>query len=147
MSCGASVLGRQVSQHRPRIVDEGAGPRAYDQQAVIDADIFDGIGPYSDDPVAGAAALAELANLPRPLGAFRTASLRGVTQRRAFGHLGHKLDLDDFINDVYDEPHTHDGAVGEIDGLARGIELRAGAVLPFLSTLACPPAAEWGAPL
>lgn len=113
---------------------------AFDLAAHVAGDPMNGAGPYSDDPEAGAQLVAELAAVPRPLGSFRTPSLRGVTQRRAFGHLGHQLELEDFINDVYDEPHMHRGAVGELDDAVRGVELRAGRVMPFLRTLECPPA-------
>lgn len=111
---------------------------AYGMMAHIEADVMNAAGAYSDDPEAGAALLAELAAMERPLGSFRTPSLRGVTQRKSFGHLGHQLELGDFINDVYDEPHMQRTAVGELDDEVRDVELRAGAVLPFMRTLDCP---------
>lgn len=117
---------------------------ASDQVAM---DVFNGAGPYSDDVARGALLLDELAAIPRPLGAFRTPSLRGVTQRKSFGHLGHHKDLDDFINDVYNEPHMQATAVGTLDELVRGIDQRAGGVMPFLRTLECPPLPAWGPPL
>jgi len=119
---------------------------AADSAARLAADIMNGAGVYSDDRAAGAARLVELGRIARPLGSFRTPSLRGVTQRQSFGHRGHRLALDDFINDVYDEPHLQRTAVGELDEEVRDVELRAGAVLAFLRTLECPPLPAWGPP-
>ncbi len=112
---------------------------AADAMQRIEADVMNGAGRYSDDPLAGARRLAELAAVARPLGAFRTPSLRGVAQRRSFGHLGHEADVEAFIGDVYDDPHLHRGAVGELDPEVRGVEAEGDDVIAFLRTLDCPP--------
>ena len=52
---------------------------------------------------------------------------------------GHRRDLDDFISDVYDEPHMQRGAVGELDPDVRGIEMEGDDVEAFLRMLDCPP--------
>ena len=101
---------------------------------------FNGAGAYSDDPEAGAALLDDMAVETGTLGAFRTASLRGVGQRRFFGHRGHEEDLDDFIDDVYDRPNLQDSAVGELDPDVVDLEADGiGDIVDFLRTLDCPP--------
>lgn len=106
-------------------------------------DAFNGGGAYSDEPAQGGLKLDAAEAEPPGLGAFRTPSLRGVGQRRSFGHRGHKRDLEDFLDDVYDDPRMHGSAVGELDPLVRGVDLeRERAVLAFLRTLDCPDAAS-----
>jgi cytochrome c peroxidase len=65
------------------------------------ADVFNGAGPLSDDADAGLAKLTAVASESGTLGAFRTASLRGVGQRTFFGHASHQQTLRGFIQDVY----------------------------------------------
>ncbi len=65
------------------------------------ADGFNGAGPHSDDPAAGLAKLTAVASETGTLGAFRTASLRGVAQRTFFGHASHQQTLRGFLLDVY----------------------------------------------
>ncbi len=75
--------------------------RAEGIEALLD-DPFNGVGPYSDDPTAGARVLAEVAlGRDADLGAFKTPGLRGVAQRDRFGHLGHETSLVRWIDDVY----------------------------------------------
>jgi cytochrome c peroxidase len=104
------------------------------------ADPFNGAGAYSDDPVAGQALLDSIEVESGTMGAFRTAGLRGAGQRRFFGHRGHKEFLSEFIDDVYDDPHLQDGAVGELDPQARDLGVtRPGGLVSFLEMLDCPP--------
>ncbi|MFO0615585.1 MAG: cytochrome c peroxidase [Polyangiaceae bacterium] len=110
---------------------------------------------YSDDPVAGAARLVQAKNSPATVGAFRTASLRGATQRARFGHTGEHTDLEDFINDTYrrrggrggrggrgDGDGDGDGGafIGALDPLLDGVDVDgdAGRIVTFLRTLECP---------
>lgn len=105
------------------------------------ADPFNGAGAFSDDVVAGRALLDGVAAESGTLGAFRTASLRGAGQRRFFGHRGHREELGDFIDDVYDRPDLEDTAVGELDpdALDLGDVEGIGDLVDFLHTLDCPP--------
>lgn len=117
------------------IADEG---RRKGRLELLD-DPFSGGGGYSDDPEFGGRKLMDSDLEPPALGAFRTPSLRGVGQRRSFGHRGHKRELEDFLDDVYDDPHMQGSAVGELDPLVRDVDLeRERAMLAFLRTLNCP---------
>lgn len=108
---------------------------------------------YSDDAAAGALKLARLPSETGTLGAFRTASLRGVTQRARFGHTGAHTDLADFINDTYrnrggrggrDRDGDGDGNggnfVGALDPLLDDVDVDGDAnrIVTFLRTLECP---------
>jgi cytochrome c peroxidase len=105
-------------------------------------DPFNGAGAYSDDPAAGQQALDAMAEESGTLGAFRTPTLRGVGQRRFLGHRGHREDLAGFIDDIYDEPHLQDGAVGELDPQVRDVNVDGqDDLIAFLRTLDCPPPA------
>ncbi len=118
------------------VPDEG---RAVGALMLLD-DPFNGVGPFSDDVDYGARKLEHLADEGRGRGAFRTPSLRGVAQRRSFGHRGHQADLRDFLDDVYDDPHLQGSAVGTLDEQVRGVDLdRERAMVAFLETLDCPP--------
>ncbi len=102
-------------------------------------DPFNGEGSYSDDVDFGAAKLGGVDPQPHHLGAFRTPSLRGVGQRKSFGHRGHKRDLRAFLDDMYDDAHLHGSAVGVLDEEVRGIDLeRSRTMVAFLKTLNCP---------
>jgi cytochrome c peroxidase len=104
------------------------------------ADPFNGAGAYSDDPEAGRRLLDTLVGETGTLGAFRTPTLRGVGQRRFFGHRGHVEALDAFLDDVYDGPHMHEGAVGELDPKVTAVNVDQGSdIIAFLRTLDCPP--------
>jgi len=104
------------------------------------ADSFNGTGAYSDDVEAGAALLDSMVEEIDILGAFRTPSLRGVGQRRFFGHRGHHETLEAFLEDVYDEPHLQTSAVGALDPLVVEVEIDGQEdVAAFLHTLDCPP--------
>lgn len=134
-------------------IDEG-------RDAVIAAlldDPLNGAGPYSDDPAFGAAKLAKASDETRTLGAFRTASLRGVAQRARFGHRGVQTDLAEFIEDTYrgrgrggrGDDDDRDGRggdddddiVGALDPLLDGVDADGDAperIATFLETLSCP---------
>lgn len=102
---------------------------------------FNAAGPYSDDPDIGAAMLDGLQAHDADLGAFRTPTLRGVGQRRSFGHRGHIRHLKDFIEAIYDDPSLHGSAAGTLDPLVRDIEVeRQARVVDFLRMLDCPSA-------
>ncbi len=127
--------------------------------AEIVADELNGASVYSDDPVAGAARLAEMGEESGTLGAFRTASLRGVTQRPRFGHLGEHTDLEAFIEDTYrrggrggrgrgrdgdgdDDDDDGGDILGERDPLLDDVQVGGDdveAIVEFLRTLECPP--------
>ena len=105
-------------------------------------DEFNGAGPYSDDTSAGEAKLATLQDEPGARGAFKTPSLRGVAQRRRFSHRGHIEGLERFIRQRYVRPTREESATGDVDPLARRIQLEEQDVEPlvaFLRTLDCPP--------
>lgn len=116
--------------------DEGRAPRAGD----LLADPFNGAGAYSDDPEAGRRLLDTIVEETGTLGAFRTPTLRGIAQRRFFGHRGHVEALEDFLDDVYDGPHMQESAVGELDPKVTVVNVdQASDILAFLRTLDCPP--------
>lgn len=102
---------------------------------------FGAAGPHSDDPATGLALLEVAAGEVATEGAFRTATLRGATQRLSFGHRGHIAELGDFIDDVYDPPHMQASAVGELDPDLDGVSADDGDadLVAFLRTLECPP--------
>lgn len=124
--------------------------------AVLLDDPLNGAGAYSDDPAAGAERLAQAAQETGTLGAFRTASLRGVTQRARFGHLGDHTSLEDFIQDTYrrggrggpgrgdrdgDGDGNGAGIVGTLDPILDEVNLDGGdaaEIVAFLRTLECP---------
>lgn len=108
-------------------------------RSMLADDPFNGGGAYSDDPASGGHKLDRTQSEPHGLGAFRTPSLRGVRQRESFGHRGHKRGLEDFLDDMYDDPSMHGSAVGELDPLLGGVDFeRERAMLDFLGTLDCP---------
>lgn len=109
-------------------------------RSMLSDDRFNGGGAYSDDPAYGGSKLDRAQSEPHGLGAFRTPSLRGVRQRESFGHRGHKRGLEDFLDDMYDDPSMHGSAVGELDPLLGNVDFeRERAMLEFLGTLDCPP--------
>lgn len=115
-------------------------PGRYAGVSLLLANPFNGEGRDSDDPAAGARRLAGLEAVDKDLGAFRTPTLRGVAQRRGFGHRGHIGSLEDFIDDIYDDPTLHGTAVGDLDPLVRDVEAnREARIVDFLRMLDCPP--------
>jgi cytochrome c peroxidase len=104
------------------------------------ADELNTAGAYSDDPEVGASRLAAAAGEDSTLGAFRTASLRGVTQRPRFGHLGTHTDLGDFIRDTYNRRRRGNDVLGTVDPILRNVDVDGdtGALIDFLRTLECP---------
>lgn len=112
-------------------------------RSMLADDSFNGGGAYSDDPAYGGQKLDRTQTEPHGLGAFRTPSLRGVRQRESFGHRGHKRGLEEFLDDMYDDPSMHGSAVGELDPLLGGVDFeRERAMLDFLGTLDCPTVAD-----
>jgi hypothetical protein len=120
------LLRRGVPQHRPALPGRGRA----DGRDLLLADPFNGAGLFSDDPAAGEEKLEDVRFETPTVGAFRTASLRGVGQRRFFGHAGHEETLEGFIEDVYrggrrGAPQRHDrharsGAAGRQRARQRG---------------------------
>lgn len=132
--------------------------------AALLVDDLNGASRYSDDPELGANRLAEAATETGTRGSFRTASLRGVTQRARFGHRGDHTDLADFIQETYnrrgrggrggDGDGNNDGdggdRLGEIDPILDDVNVNgdgAREIVEFLRTLECaPPPPELLAP-
>lgn len=119
---------------------------------VLLADPLNGASVYSDDPELGAARVAEAASELRTRGAFRTASLRGVTQRARFGHRGDQTDLAEFIEDTYnrrgrggrgrDDDDNDADRVGTLDPILDDVNVDddgAREIVTFLRTLECEP--------
>ncbi len=106
------------------------------------ADPFNGAGAYSDDPAFGAERLRYLEPLPLLEGAFKTPTLRGVTQRPPYGHLG-SMTLREWI-DFHDRgggDPTRDHFLGEKESTLRPIGLSERDkedLLAFLHALDCP---------
>jgi cytochrome c peroxidase len=106
---------------------------------LLAGDPFNGAGRLSADSTFGEAKLAATEQEQALLGAFRTPTLRGVGQRRFFGHRGHVERLGSFISNVYDGPRLQSSAVGELDPLVRGLDVEGdGDLIAFLRTLDCP---------
>jgi cytochrome c peroxidase len=101
------------------------------------ANPFNGAGDFSDDTGAGQEKLDGLAGEPPGVGAFKTPTLRGVTQRAPYGHLGHIGDLEQWLVEVYLRPRPSD-APGQRDPEARGLRFNARDMAAFLRTLECP---------
>lgn len=111
------------------------------------SDVFNGAGPYSDDPAAGQAKLSLVRSETAQEGAFRTASLRGVAQRTFFGHAAHQETLRGFVLDVYRNRRRGRAAtVGSLDPKLDDVNINDDEVddlIAFLHTLDCPaPPAE-----
>ncbi|NVB80309.1 MAG: hypothetical protein HOV81_18085 [Kofleriaceae bacterium] len=68
----------------------------YDDIVRVD-NTFNGAGPYSDDPVAGAAKIANLVQTEDLKGRFRTKSLRHLTETAPYFHDGSAATLDDVV--------------------------------------------------
>ena len=82
--------------------------------AALQRDVFNGRGDYSDDRDAGDRKLRAMAREVDTLGAFKTPSLRGVSQRRVFMHNGSLISLREVVG-FYAASHelpTQEGAVG-----------------------------------
>ena len=107
------------------------------------ADAFNGAGVHSDDPDAGLAKLEAVTLESGTLGAFRTASLRGVGQRTFFGHAAHQKTLRGFIDDIYRRGGRgrRNATVGTLDPLMNRVNVRGNELddlVAFLRTLDCP---------
>jgi cytochrome c peroxidase len=110
------------------------------------SDPFNGAGVYSDDRDAGRSKLISVSSETAVEGAFRTASLRGVGQRRFFGHAAHQETLRGFIRDVYRgrgrRGRGRAATVGVLDAKLDDVNVDDGDIddlIAFLHTLDCPP--------
>lgn len=84
---------------------------------------FNGAGPFSDDPVAGAARLADLSAGDESLrGLFRTKGLRGISQTAPYMHTGGIATLREVV-EHYNRGGAEDGFSGEIDAIIRPLNL------------------------
>lgn len=156
--CNRCHTGPAVSDglfHNLGIEREGAGAIDAGREAglaVLFADDLNSASQYSDDPALGASKLAEAAAETRTRGSFRTASLRGVTQRARFGHRGEHTDLAEFIQETYnrrgrggrggdgDDDNNGGNRVGELDPILDDVNVNgdgAREIVEFLRTLEC----------
>lgn len=122
---------------------EPAGSDDRGRQQGLDAlfeDPFNGVGIYSDDPEAGEAKLVEALEEIRTLGAFRTPTLRGVTQRQRWTHHGVGGPLPEFLRRTYNGNNGDRDILGQRDPLLRGVNAGRAAddLAAFLGTLSCP---------
>ena len=122
---------------------EPAGSDDTGRQQGLDAlfeDRFNGVGIYSDDTDAGAEKLVIAMEEGRTLGAFRTPTLRGVTQRRSWTHRGLGGSLPDFLRRTYGRRNNNRDILGERDRLLRDVNVGRNAddIAAFLGTLSCP---------
>lgn len=108
------------------------------------SDPFNGAGVLSDDRGFGERRLASAASEDPAPGAFKTPSLRGVTQRAPYGHLGASGSLREWFDDVYDRGGRRgrrgrgdDDGRSPLLGNIRGGDERN--LIAFLETLECPP--------
>ncbi len=127
--------------HNIGIGSNGPGPDNGRQSGAMALALsrFNAAGPYSDNRAWGLSRLQAASAEHHTLGAFRTPSLRGVSQRRSFGHRGDHATLGDFLNH-YDRLRPQASAVGQLDPLLRGVNLNRGRdVERFLEMLACRP--------
>lgn len=114
------------------------------------ADDFNGAGIHSDNPALGLARLEVVSQEQGTLGAFRTASLRGVGQRTFFGHASHEKTLRGFIDDVYRRGGGRGrrrATVGTLDPLMNRVNVGGNELddlVAFLRTLDCPPSTTAG---
>ena len=105
-------------------------------------DPFNGAGRYSDDTTAGLARLQAAGAESGQEGAFRTASLRGVGQRRFFGHAAHQETLRGFVLDIYTDRRRRAATVGTLDPKLERVDVNdddVDDIVAFLHTLDCPP--------
>jgi len=97
---------------------------------------FNTVGAYSDDTGFGRGRVNQVRrNQGTGLGRFKTPTLRGVAQRRTFGHLGNVNTLNDWLDDVYEEANPNATFASE----ARGLEFEGDDMAAFLKTLNCAP--------
>ncbi len=133
----------------PSSAEEGNTGRAEGLTLLLD-NPFNGAGKWSDDQDYGTQKLVEAMEETRTLGAFRTPTLRGVTQRRSFGHSGSEATLVGFMERFYNgnRNRNRNNGIGTRDPLLNGVNLRDEEdIIPFLRMLECPdPAPEWAAP-
>lgn len=111
------------------------------------ANPFNSVGVYSDDPAYGEAKLEAAMNESSTMLAYKTPSLRGVTQRGRFGHGGQHNDLQTFIEDTYRNGGGRRNT--QRDPLLNGVNVGpwGDELVEFLGMLACPTIeGQWGAP-
>lgn len=113
--------------------------RAQGLEALFE-DPFNGVGIYSDDVEAGEEKLLRAMQETRTLGAFRTPTLRGVTQRQRWSHRGSGGSLSDFLRRTYRGGGNDRDILGQRDPLLRRTDVGRNAtdLVAFLGTLSCP---------
>lgn len=107
----------QEGEHLPE-VDEG---RAGGIDAVV-GDLFNCAGPFSDHPDKASCAVVELEAAEGDLGAFKTPSLRSVSQTGPYMHTGTISTLED-VMDYYAAGGHPEGFVGEPDPMLQSFEM------------------------
>lgn len=123
-------------------VDEGR----FEDIAVLLRNPYNGAGPYSDDPVAGAAKLATAdPNDPSTRGQFRTKSLLNVAVTGPYFHNGSAITLEEAVRH-YDSGGAEPGSyAGELDPKMRPLRLtnaEVSDIVAFLETLTGDPVPE-----
>jgi len=105
---------------------------------------FNGAGDFSDDTGAGAELLGAVRADDSARGRFKTPTLRGVAQRRTFGHLGNVATLDTWLDDVYlrGRGGRRGGNNGGFDAELNGIRFNRRSMVAFLRTFNCAPLPE-----
>lgn len=88
----------------------------YDDLTRILSSSFNGAGAFSDDPAAGMAKLAGLAQIETDQGRFRTKGLRNVANTAPYMHNGSLATLEDVV-EFYDRGGDDAGFTGEKDPL------------------------------
>ncbi len=107
-------------------------------------DTFNTRGIFSDNTGFGEEQLENLGSPDGTRGQFKTPTLRGVAQRKTFGHLGNVETLDDWLEDVYDNGGGRRGRGDRdnrdsFDDEVRRIDFDEEDMAAFLRTLNCNP--------
>ena len=106
---------------------------------------FNAAGRYSDDRDYGTRLLNDAMNEARTVNAYKTPSLRGVSQRLRYGHYGGHTSVEGFLEAFYDGI----GRRNNLDPELRGVDVGGNEeeVAAFLKMLDCPPVPrQWQAP-
>lgn len=107
---------------------------------------FNAAGRYSDDREYGTTLLKTAMNETRTVNAYKTPSLRGVSQRLRYGHNGGQTSVEAFLDAFYD---GNNGRRNNLDPELRGVNVGGNEeeVAVFLKMLDCPPVPrQWQAP-
>lgn len=120
----------------------------YDGIVRLQADPFNGAGPYSDDTEAGNDRVAYLALTDEQVGQFKTPSLRDVARTPPYMHGGQFETLTDVVRFYSDpDPEAGEGHREEIVLTLDLSEAEIGDLVAFLEALdGALPAAEWTTP-